>query len=111
LPYILTAFFLTVLGRSAAAGIGFGIGILFLEPMISALLKQISGWASNIPDYMFNLNVQAINNLADSSAKFSINGSISSLPTPLHAFIVLSVYIIGFIAVAYYLFQKRDVTV
>jgi ABC-2 type transport system permease protein len=112
LPYILVAFFITVMARSAAAGIGFGIGILFLETIISALLKQISGWVSHVPDYLFNLNVQAINNLSDSSAKISISGSGStSLPTPLHAFIVLAVYIIAFVSVSYYLFQKRDVTV
>ena len=112
LPYVLAAFFFTVFARDANAGIGFSIGILSLEAIISALLSQISGWVSHIPDYLFNLNVQTISNLADSSAKVTINGSgPSSLPTPLHAFIVLSIYIVAFIAIPYYIFQKRDVTV
>jgi ABC-type transport system involved in multi-copper enzyme maturation permease subunit len=111
LPYILLAFLFTVLGRSVAAGIGFGIGAYVAESIITGVLSMTHGWLAKIPNYLLSINVSKINSLAQSSGGVSINiGSSSTAPSALHAFIVLAVYCIVFTAVSFTVFQKRDVT-
>ncbi len=61
LPYILLAFLFTVLGRSTAAGIGFGIGASVLESIITGLLLMAHGWLAKIPNYLLTPNIQKIN--------------------------------------------------
>jgi ABC-type transport system involved in multi-copper enzyme maturation permease subunit len=101
-------------GRSAMPGIAIGIGILFLEPIITSFMTLAGGWVAKIPDYLFTANVNAINALNNLPipGKFSggMIGSSSQTPSVSHAFAVLSVYIVIFICVAFYLFRKRDVT-
>ncbi len=109
LPYTLLAFLFTVIGRSTAAGIGLGIGVFFLEPPIAVLMSINTGWISKIPDYLLHNNIQAINVLAESSLKIDI-GQAGHLPGILHAFIILTGYCAAFIAIAFTLFRKRDVT-
>lgn len=112
LPYTSLAFLLTVLGRSTAAGIGFGIGASVLESIITGLMLMAHGWLAKIPNYLLTPNIQKINSLAQSSGGLTIHmGSNSSTtPTTLHAFIVLAVYCVAFIAIAFIIFRKRDVT-
>ena len=73
LPYILLAFLFTVLGRSTAAGIGFGIGASVLESIITGLLLMAHGWLAKIPNYLLSPNIQKINSLAQSSGGLTIN--------------------------------------
>jgi ABC-2 type transport system permease protein len=111
LPYILLAFLFTVLGRSTAAGIGFGIGASVLESIITGLLLMAHGWLAKIPHYLLSTNIQAINALSQSSLKLTMGTNINTqIPSAPHAFIVLAVYCVVFIAVSFTLFQKRDVT-
>ena len=114
LPFVLMSFLFSIIGRSAMPGIAFGVGFLFLEPvLIDPLLRQASGWVSSIPDYLFNANVQVITNLGGSGEGFRFIGrgmSDTAAPTPLHAFIVLGIYSAVFIALSFYFFKKRDVT-
>lgn len=109
LPYSLLAFLFTVLGRSMAAGLGFGIGIFLLEPTITPLMQMANGWISKIPDYLLHNNIQAINFLAESSLKIDI-GQPGHLPGTLHAFIIVALYCVAFTAAAFFVFRKRDVT-
>jgi ABC-2 type transport system permease protein len=111
LPYILLAFLFTVLGRSTAAGIGFGIGAYVAESIITGVLSLTHGWLAKIPNYLLSINVSKINSLAQSSGGVSINiGSNATAPSALHAFIVLAVYCVAFAAISLTIFQKRDVT-
>ncbi len=111
LPYILLAFLLTVLGRSTAAGIGFGIGASVLESIITGLLSMAHGWLAKIPDYLLRVNINVISALSQSNGGVTINsGSNSPAPGALHAFLVLAVYCIAFVAISFTVFQKRDVT-
>jgi ABC-2 type transport system permease protein len=115
LPFIIMGLLFAVVGRSAMPGIAIGVGLLFLEPVITPFMSLAEGWVSNIPKYLFSANVNAItalNNLPGSSAgPLPFGGgtatNTSSLP---QAFIVLGVYIVAFLVVAFYLFKKRDVT-
>jgi len=114
LPFVLMAFLFSLLGRSPMPGIAFGVGFLFLEPvLIDPLLRQASGWVSSIPNYLFNANVQVIGNLGGMSEGFRMLGRAASdtqAPTPLHAFITLGIYSAVFLAVGFWIFRKRDVT-
>src|SRR5208283_5302122 len=67
LPYALLAFLFTVLGRSTAAGIGFGIGASVLESIITGLLSIAHGWLAKIPDYLLSPNISKITSLSGAS--------------------------------------------
>jgi ABC-2 type transport system permease protein len=100
-------------GRSAMAGIAVGIGVFFLESIITALMYIAGGWVANIPAYLISANFTAINNLNNLPGRLggAFGSSVGQSPTVLHAFITLGIYIVVFVAVAFYLFRKRDVTV
>ena len=111
LPYALLAFLFTVLGKSTAAGIGFGIGASVLETIITGLLSSAHGWLAKIPDYLLSANISKITSLSGASGGVTVHaGTNTAVPSSLHAFIVVAVYCVVFTAIAYTIFQRRDVT-
>jgi ABC-type transport system involved in multi-copper enzyme maturation permease subunit len=111
LPFALLAFLFTVLGKSTAAGIGFGIGASIIESIITGLLSSTHGWLAKIPDYLLSANISKITSLSGASSGVTIRaGSNSTAPSALHAFIVVAVYCVIFTAIAYTIFRRRDVT-
>jgi len=111
LPYALLAFLFTVLGRSTAAGIGFGIGASVLETIITGLLSSAHGWLAKIPDYLLSINVSKITSLSGASGGVTVYGGPNTpMVTSLHSFVVIAVYCVVFTAIAYTIFQRRDVT-
>jgi ABC-2 type transport system permease protein len=113
MTFTLMGFLFSVVGRSAMPGIAIGVGILFLEPIITSFMGLASGWVSSIPKYLFSANVEAINALnklpGGSSGIFGGANSTKAPSVP-HAFIVLALYMVVFLVVSLYLFKKRDVT-
>ena len=113
LPYILLGFMFAVLGRSVIPGIAAGIGIFFLESIITSFMRTAGGWVANIPDYLLIANARAINSMAKLPANLAMGfggGSNGQAPTPTHAFITLGIYSIAFLVIAFWLFRRRDVT-
>ena len=113
MPYSLLGFMFAILGRSAMPGIASGIGIFFLEQFIVSFMYLAKGWIAKIPDYLLHANQQAITALAKLPKGFSGGGNggfTVTFPGAAHAFIVLSIYSVVFLVIAYYLFKKRDVT-
>ncbi len=113
IPYSLIGFLLAIMGRSAMPGIGLGIGIIFLEGIITAFMRLASGWVAKVPDYLLAANVQAINSLSDLPRGFEEMGRSDvtfQLPGTTHAFVTLAIYCLAFLAIAFYLFRRRDVT-
>ncbi len=112
LPYELLAFLFAIIGRSAMPGIAVGIGTFFLEGIVSALMYAAGGWVADVPAYLINANFAAINRLNRLPTQLggAFGGNLST-PSLEHAAITLAVYIVVFLAVAFYTFQKRDVTV
>ncbi len=115
LPFALLGFFFSLAGRSAMPGIAVGIGVLFLEPIISSFMELAGGWVANVPNYLFNANVTVINALnhlpisgRGMGGPFAAVGA--QAPSTTHAFVVLSAYCLVFLVGAFYLFRKRDVT-
>ncbi len=114
MPYVLLSFLFAVIGRSAMPGIAVGIGVFFLEGIITTLMRTAGGWVASIPDYLINANFDAINRLNDLPGQiggaFGGGGNVQ-LPSVTHAAITLAIYIVVFVAAAFYTFNKRDVTV
>jgi ABC-2 type transport system permease protein len=112
MPFTILGFLFSVIGRSAMPGIAVGIGILFLEPIITSLMSLASGWVSTIPKYLFSANVDAIGALNSLPGGFGpLGGGASTQPPSVaHAFTVLGVYMAVFLVVSFYLFKRRDVT-
>jgi ABC-2 type transport system permease protein len=114
MPYVLLGFLFAVLGRSAMPGIALGVGILFLEPIITALMSLAGGWIVRIPDYLIAANVNVISALNQLPRGFGgsmgvgTNGAAG--PSVEHAFIVLSIYVVIFLVIGFLLFRKRDLT-
>ena len=111
MPFALLAFTMSIVGRSAMPGISTGIGVVFLETIITTFMRLAGGWIAKVPDYLLSANVSAITALNKLSQGFGMNGSENTVyPSVAHAFITLGMYALGFLALGYYLFHKRDVT-
>jgi ABC-type transport system involved in multi-copper enzyme maturation permease subunit len=113
IPYALLGFLMAIVGRSAMPGIAAGIGVLFLESIITAFMTLAGGWIAKVPDYLLSASVNAItslNNLPEGFRQLAGGGSLQALPSIPHSFIVLSIYSLAFLVLGYYLFKKRDVT-
>ncbi len=114
IPYILLGFLFAIVGRSAMPGISLGIGILFLESLVTTFMSLAGGWIAQVPDYLLAANVRAITSLANLPQGFNqgmgMGNASAQLPGVIHAFTTLAIYSLVFIVVAFYLFRKRDVT-
>jgi ABC-2 type transport system permease protein len=112
IPYTLLGFMFAIAGRSAMPGIASGIGIFFLESIITTFMILAGGWIARVPDYLLLANVRSLSSLTSLPQSFSSGmGSAGiKLPGELQAFIVIAVYSILFLAISFYLFHKRDVT-
>jgi ABC-2 type transport system permease protein len=113
LPYIFLAFLLSIVGRSAMPGIALGIAILFFEPIITGLMNLAGGWIAQVPAYLLGENVNAITALADLPSSFRGGfgfRAVGEMPSVLHATVVLGIYSVVSLALAFYIFRKRDVT-
>jgi ABC-2 type transport system permease protein len=110
--YTLLGFLFAIVGRSAMPGIAIGIGILFLEPIITALMRLAGGWVAKIPNYLLGANVNVINSTNGLSSMFSggFGANIIQMPSAAQAFAVLAIYMLVSLALTFYLFHKRDVT-
>ena len=107
-------FLFAIVGRSAMAGIGLGIGVYIVESLITTFMVLAGGWVARVPDYLLANNVNAITALAQLPEDFQMGSgfgdTIFQTPGVTHAFITLSIYSLAFIILAFYLFRRRDVT-
>ena len=112
LPYIMLSFMFSVVGRSAMPGIAVGVGVFFLEPIITALMSLAGGWVARIPDYLIRNNFSVIDSLNNLPGRVggAFSGGATQTLSLTHAAVTLGIYIVGFVIIAFYLFRKRDVT-
>lgn len=115
IPYVLLGFLLSIVGRSAMPGIALGIGVFFLESIITTFMSLAGNWIAEIPKYMLSTNVRAITSQASLPQGVSVGTGVSNassqLPGIPHAVITLAIYSLLFIILSFYLFRKRDVTI
>lgn len=112
LPYVLFGFMFSIVGRSAMPGIALGIGVFFIESIVTAFMTLAGGWIARIPEYLPTTSVRAINALADLPSGFGMGmgGGGGVLLGPIQAALTLAVYNVLFLGLAFYFFLKRDVT-
>lgn len=115
-PFAVLGFMMSILGRSAMPGISTGIGVLFLEGIITTFMRLAGGWIAKVPDYLLSANANVITALNQLPRGFRMGvgagtaGDNAALSVT-HAYVTLGVYTLAFLVFAYYLFRKRDVTV
>jgi ABC-type transport system involved in multi-copper enzyme maturation permease subunit len=112
-PYVTLAFGVAVIGRSTLAGVGTGLGVAFLEPIIDALMRTAGRPWQDIPDYLLSANTRIIvlqNQLPRALPRLGANNAdITGAHSPLVAGIILAGYALTFIAVSFYVFRTRDI--
>jgi len=115
-PYVSLAFAAAVIGRSTLAGVGSAIGLAFMEPLISGLMRLGGSFWEEIPRYLVNSNVQVLllqNKLPDVLPRFGASRQdLAGQPvnSPQVAAIILAAYFLAFIALAFYVYRRRDIT-
>lgn len=116
LPYGLLAFCLAVVGRSTTLGVAGVLIFMFVEAIILAILGGIGGVAADTRALSIGHNVVALlaaNRIGDYSNYNSFSPRdrpvASELPDPAVAALVVALYCIGFLIIAYVAFRRRDV--
>ena len=112
MPFALLGFMMAIVGRSAMPGIATGIGVVFLEAIITTFMTAAGGWIAKVPAYLLNANMTAITALNKLPGRFGGGGggTDTTIPSLTHAFVILGLYSVIFLVFSFYLFRKRDVT-
>jgi ABC-2 type transport system permease protein len=103
IPYLALVGAVTVLTRSASAGMAIGLGYYLGEPVLMTLLPLFSDWFRTAAEYM---PVHVISAWTGRSSPLPF--AQSSLETGGIA-ALLALYTVAFAAFAFWLFQRRDI--
>jgi ABC-2 type transport system permease protein len=117
-PFVTLAFAAAVVGRSTLAGVGVGLAVAFLEPVISNLLRLGGSPWERLPNYLIDSNrdvVLAQNQLPAALQRFSFGPSTRQLAarganSVEEATLILAIYIAVFITIAFVVYRRRDIT-
>ena len=115
-PYGLLAFCLAVVGRSTTLGVAGIMMFMFAESILLAILGGIGGLAADARAFSIGHNVVAllaanrIGGFSDYNAFSPRDRPLASdLPDPGVAALVVALYCLAFLAIAFWMFQRRDV--
>jgi len=114
IPYGLLAFCLTVVGRSTAVGVAGTLLYLIGEAILLGILHGLGGVAPTIESFVLGHNTSAVlsANVIGSenfnSLAFRNNPLPGELPDPAVGALVIALYCALFLAIAYGVFQRRD---
>lgn len=109
LPYMALAALIAVWSRSAGAGIAAGLVVYFTEGLIASLLVQFNRDYAGIVNLGLSRNATALTRDIAATGVTQDPTAIT-LPDPGHAAVVLAVYTVLFVAIAYWRLRTRDVT-
>jgi len=115
LPYGLLAFSLAVVGRSTAIGAAGVLVYVIGEGILIAVFEGIGGLAEDSRSLFIGHNVNALiaaNRIGHgdyNSMAFRENPTAAELPDANVAALVITVYALFFLAVAFYVFRRRDI--
>jgi hypothetical protein len=106
---------MAAIGRSTLAGVGAGIGIAFVEPLIGGLMRLAGNPWKEIPNYLINANSSVIllhNKLPDvvrfgPTTQDLAQRHVNSMP---EAMFILAIYSGVFVALAFLVYRRRDIT-
>jgi ABC-type transport system involved in multi-copper enzyme maturation permease subunit len=114
IPYGLFAFMLAVVGRSTALGVAGTLGYMFGEAIVIAILRELSGFWNDIPDALLGTQVSSLIaanrfvNVEYISFAPRDRPIASELPDPWVASLVIFGWCALFLAVAFFVFLRRD---
>jgi len=116
LPYGLLAFTLAVFGRSTTLGVAGILLFMFGEGILLAILGGVGGVAADARGLSIGHNVAALlaaNRIGDyhNYNSFSPREPLAApeLPDPAIAALVLGLYCVSFLAIAFWVFRRRDI--
>ncbi len=110
MPYAILALFLSVLTSSSSMGIAFSLAYFFAESILLATLIGLFDWFSNVTDFLLGPSVTSW--MTEAGIHTTGQGSMFPVSHPssqLHAFLVITAYIIIIGVVAFWLFQRKDI--
>lgn len=100
------AFFIALIGRSQAAGIGAALGLMIGEQIVSVLLLSLdAGWARTVVNLLPGRNSQVLLN----HNTFDVAQFPPGLPGEWRALLTLIVYGAICLLIAFLIFRRRDV--
>jgi len=109
LPYMALALAIAVWSKSAGAGIASGLVVYFAEGLVAGILVSLNKDYAQIVNWGLSRNASALTRTSGGPA--TQDPTASTLPDPTQAAIVLAVYCVIFLALAYWRLRTRDVTV
>jgi len=109
LPYMALALAIAVWSKSAGAGIAAGLVVYFAEGLVATILVSLNKDYAQIVNWGLSRNASALTRAG--AAAGGQDPTASTLPDPTRAAIVLGVYCVIFIVLAYWRLRSRDVTV
>lgn len=109
LPYMALAMLFAVWSRSAGAGIAAGLVVYFTEGLVAQLLVAFNRDYANIVNFGLTRNVSAVVRAAAGATTLPDPSAIA-LPDQGQAALVLAVYTVVFVAIAFWRLRTRDVT-
>jgi len=112
LPYMALALAIAVWSKSAGAGIATGLVVYFAESIVAGILVSLNRDYAQIVNWGLSRNASALTRtVSGQGGPTSQDPTASTLPDPTQAAIVLAVYCVIFLVLAYWRLRSRDVTV
>jgi ABC-type transport system involved in multi-copper enzyme maturation permease subunit len=112
LPYMALALAIAVWSKSAGAGIATGLVVYFAESIVAGILVSLNKDYAQIVNWGLSRNASALTRtVTGQGGPTSQDPTASTLPDPTQAAIVLAVYCVIFMVLAYWRLRSRDVTV
>jgi ABC-type transport system involved in multi-copper enzyme maturation permease subunit len=113
LPFTFVAILFATIWRSAGQAVGAALGLYFIEGVFTGLLSNVSGWLGEIPKFLLNVNGDAVlsaNGVVDEGESgggpFLIEaGDIE----PWQGALVLAGWMLVFLVLAFWRFNRRDI--
>jgi ABC-2 type transport system permease protein len=112
IPYMALALAIAVWSKSAGAGIASGLVVYFAEGIVATILVSLNKDYAQIVNWGLSRNASALTRtVSGQGGPTTQDPSAATLPDPTQAAIVLAVYSVVFVALAYWRLRARDVTV
>ena len=108
-PYMALALAVAVWSKSAGAGIATGLVVYFAEGLVANILVSLNKDYAEIVNWGLSRNASALTQTASGPA--TQDPTAATLPDAAQAAIVLAVYSLIFVGLAYWRLRSRDVTV
>lgn len=109
-PYVALASLMAVWARSSGAGIATGLVIYFAESIVASLIISLNKDYAAIVNLGISRNVQSLSRVTVNVSGTDTAAATATLPDQMQAAIVLAVWTVAFIALAFWRLRTRDVT-